>query len=153
METPLCIVSPQFGSCMNVSVSVKCHLHTNTHRCTLSADCCGMWWGQYRCLRNSIFKVMWDSQLLQLLQVSRRMHLQVVVRVAWGGSYMGRPARVCFWVKPHCPPLCCLSKEPRYLQRQNWIKNTDREWESEVKVSCKAVRQVQNQTQTFTQEH
>jgi len=81
-----------------------------------------------------------------ILKLRLGMHLQVVVQVAWGCSYMGQPFRVCFWVKPHCP-LCCLSKEPRYLHRQTWIERTNRKNENvsvkggEVKASCKAVEQ------------
>lgn len=31
-----------------------------------------------------------------VLKVILGMHLQVVVQVAWGGSYMGQPVRMCF---------------------------------------------------------
>lgn len=41
--------------------------------------------------------------------VARGWGLQMTVQAVWDGSYVGQPAHVCFWVKPHCP-RCCLSK-------------------------------------------
>lgn len=100
---PPLLCPPQFGSGSECHcVSEMSFTHKHRHICTYSL---GKW--------NGIQKVFKKKKYICFISIwpclARGWGLQMTVQAVWDGSYVGQPAHVCFWVKPHCP-RCCLSK-------------------------------------------